>query len=454
MTIVKATHNSRIIVGLGKTGLSVARYLHSVGVDFSVVDSRLNPPGLHEFSKEFPQVRLVLGEFPAELLLAADELIVSPGVSLETPAIQAARNSGVAITGDIDMFSRAVRAPILAVTGSNGKSTVVSMLGAMARAAGVNVAVGGNLDGAEAAPALDLLRGKPAELYVLELSSFQLETTRMLKATVATVLNVSDDHMDRYASFQDYAAAKQKIFLGCQHAVVNRDDVASTPCSAAPEELHSFGLDTAGGNEWGVLTRHGRLFLAHGTEPVIAADELRVAGRHNVSNALAALAIGDAAGLPLSAMLRALREFPGLPHRCQWVREHQGVSYYNDSKGTNVGASIVAVESLGELARGKLLLIAGGIDKDADFGVMLPAVSRFVRLAILIGRDAGRIADVFKHGVKVLFAVSMEAAVQLAAENAQSGDIVLLSPACASFDMFSDFGHRGRVFTQAVEALS
>jgi len=454
VTIVNEAHSNRIIVGLGKTGLSVARYLHSAGAGFCAVDSRLDPPGLAEFTKEFPQASVTLGEFPADQLLMADELIVSPGVSLETPEIKAAIEAGVAITGDIDMFSRDVRAPVLAVTGSNGKSTVVTLLGAMARAAGMKVAVGGNLDGAEAAPALDLLRGKPADLYVLELSSFQLESTRMLGATVATVLNVSDDHMDRYASLQDYVAAKQRIFLGCQHAVVNRDDTASTPSTFEPPELHSFGLDSAADDAWGVLTLEDRLFLARGSVPVIAADAMKIAGRHNVSNALAALAMGEAAGLPLSAMLQALRHFPGLPHRCQWVREHHGVNYYNDSKGTNVGASIVAVESLGELARGKVLLIAGGIDKDADFAPMLPAVSRFVRLAILIGRDAGRIATVFKQRVQVVFAVSMEDAVQQAARNAHAGDVVLLSPACASFDMFNDFGHRGRVFTQAVEALS
>lgn len=454
MTTVSNTHKNRIIVGLGKTGLSVARYLHSVGEQFAVVDSRQNPPGLEEFAREFPQVSLVLGEFSVQQLTAADELIVSPGVSLGTPAIRAAIAAGVSITGDIDMFSKVVAAPILAVTGSNGKSTVVSLLGAMARAAGVNVAIGGNLDGAEAAPALDLLRGEPRELYILELSSFQLETTSALGALAATILNISDDHMDRYASLQDYAAAKQRIFLGCRHAVVNANEASTAPQSSGAPTLHRFGLNAPATGDWGVLSQHGRLFLARGQSPLLAADEMRIAGRHNVSNALAALAMGEAAGLPLTAMLAALRSFPGLPHRCQWVRERDGVNYYNDSKGTNVGASIVAVESLGELASGRLVLIAGGIDKGADFSVMLPAVARFVRLAILIGRDAGKIASVLRSTVEVMLAGSMEAAVQLAAENARTGDVVLLSPACASFDMFTDFGHRGRVFTQAVEALS
>lgn len=451
---MNAAFKNRIIVGLGKTGLSVARYLHSVGVAFSVVDSRMNPPGLAEFTREFPLAPLTLGEFPAALLRDADELIVSPGISLDTPAIRSAIEAGVAVTGDIDIFSKAVNSPILAVTGSNGKSTVVSLLGAMARAAGINVAIGGNLDGAEAAPALDLLRGEPRELYVLELSSFQLETTSMLGARAAVILNISDDHMDRYASVQDYAAAKQRIFRGCQHIVLNRDDVLTEPSGADSRSVSSFGLDAPASDVWGVLTQQGRTFLARGNTVVLAADEMKIAGKHNVANALAALALGEAVGLPVTAMLEALRQFPGLPHRCQWVRVHAGVNYYNDSKGTNVGASIVAIESLGELATGKLVLIAGGIGKEADFSPMLPVVARFVRLAILIGRDAGRIAAVFKHSVQVVLASSMEAAVQLATENAQPGDVVLLSPACASLDMFTDFAHRGRVFTQAVEALS
>lgn len=440
-------------MGLGKTGLSVARYLHSLDMDFAVVDSRINPPGLADFRREFPTSELVLGDFPLQRFLQAKELIVSPGVSLETPAIRAAVEAGVAITGDIDMFSRAAKAPVLAVTGSNGKSTVVSLLGAMARAAGLKVGVGGNLDGAEASPALDLLRAESHELYVLELSSFQLETTAMLAAKAACILNLSDDHMDRYASMQAYGAAKQRIFLGCEHAIVNRDEPASVPQQPG-SVLHTFGLDAPQDDAWGVVLRDGRAWLARGNEALLGVHEMKIAGRHNVANALAALAMGEAAGLPLSAMLAALREFAGLPHRCQWVRELRGVNYYNDSKGTNVGASLVAIESLGELCSGRLVLIAGGIDKEADFAPMLPALSRFVRLAVLIGRDAARIAEVIRHSVQVVFAASMEAAVQIAAQQAQPGDTVLLSPACASLDMFSDFAHRGRVFTQQVEELT
>lgn len=450
---MKQQGSNRIIVGLGKTGLSVARYLHSLGLDFAVVDSRVNPPGLADLRREFPQTELLLGDFAAQRLLQADELIVSPGVSLQTPAIRAAMEAGVAVTGDIDIFSRAVTAPVLAVTGSNGKSTVVSLLGAMARSAGLNVGVGGNLDGAESAPALDLLRAGPHDLYVLELSSFQLETTARLGAKAACILNLSDDHMDRYPSMQEYAAAKQRIFRGCEHAIVNRDEPASVPRSATPVQ-HCFSLAVPSGEDWGVLLRDGKPWLARAGEAVLGVHEMKIAGRHNVANALAALAMGEAGGLPLPAMLESLRHFAGLPHRCQWVRELHGVNYYNDSKGTNVGASLVAIESLGELCSGKLLLIAGGIDKEADFTPLLPALERFVRLAVLIGRDAARIATVIRQSVQVVFAASMEAAVQIAAEQAKPGDTVLLSPACASLDMFTDFAHRGRVFTQCVEDLA
>lgn len=449
---MKQQGSNRIIVGLGKTGLSVARYLHSLGLDFVVVDSRVNPPGLADLRREFPQTELLLGDFAAQRLLQADELIVSPGVSLQTPAIRAAMEAGVAVTGDIDIFSRAVTAPVLAVTGSNGKSTVVSLLGAMARAAGLNVGVGGNLDGAESAPALDLLRAGSHELYVLELSSFQLETTARLGAKAACILNLSDDHMDRYASMQEYSEAKQRIFRGCEHAIVNRDEPASVPRSATPVQ-HCFSLAVPSGEDWGVLLRDGKPWLARAGEAVLGVHEMKIAGRHNVANALAALAMGEAGGLPLPAMLESLRHFAGLPHRCQWVRELHGVNYYNDSKGTNVGASLVAIESLGELCSGKLLLIAGGIDKEADFAPLLPALERFVRLAVLIGRDAARIAGVIRQSVQVVFAASMEVAVQIATEQAKPGDTVLLSPACASLDMFTDFAHRGRVFTQCVEEL-
>ena len=447
------TQANRIIVGLGTTGLSCARYLHSLGESFQVVDSRLNPPGLAQLQAQFPEVQISLGEFSAELLCSASELIVSPGISIQHPAIKAARAAGIAISGDVDIFSRAVRKPVVAVTGSNGKSTVVTLLAAMARKSGLRVGLGGNLDGAQAAPALDLLRQDEKDLYVLELSSFQLETTACLAARAAVILNVSDDHMDRYADKHEYEAAKQRIFNGATCAIVNRDEPASAPWSKEVVIASSFGAGKPEQGQWGVIEQNGEFALVLGDELVLRAQTLKIAGKHNLANALAALALGQAINLPRQAMVEALQEFPGLPHRCQWQRNLRGVDYFNDSKGTNVGASIVAIESLGEMLKGKLVLIAGGVDKGADFSIMAPVVAKFVKLAILIGRDAKNLANAFKDSIEIVFASTLVEAVNIAAERASEGDAVLLSPACASFDMFTDFTHRGRVFENAVEEL-
>lgn len=443
----------RIIVGLGTTGLSCARHLRATEQEFEVVDSRLDPPALALFKEEFPEVTLRLGAFSESLLSSADELILSPGVSLQTPAIVAARAAGVRIVGDIAIFSAVQTKAIVAVTGSNGKSTVVTLLAMMARAAGMRVGLGGNLDGAEAAPALDLLRQEEKELYILELSSFQLETTPALNAELAVILNVSDDHMDRYASKRDYEAAKQQVFKGAKKIVVNRDDSASQPWHNAQAVVSHFTLASPRRGEWGIKRSAAETHLAYGSDAVLNTQELKIVGKHNLANALAALALGEAIGLPREAMINALLEFPGLPHRCQWLRSVAGVDYYNDSKGTNVGASLMAIESLGEVTRGKLILIAGGIGKGADFSPLSPVIEKFVRLVVLIGRDADSIAVVCRDLVEVAYASTLPEAVQIAADHAMQGDAVLLSPACASYDMFSDFTQRGRVFATAVEAL-
>ncbi len=445
--------STQVIVGLGTTGLSCARYLRSIGANFQVVDSRMDPPGLTELRTQFPDVQVTLGEFNQAILCSAKELILSPGISVHTPAIKAAHEAGVAITGDIDIFSKVVAKPVVAVTGSNGKSTVVSLFAAMARAAGLRVGLGGNLDGAEAAPALDLLAQGEKDLYVLELSSFQLETTQCLGARVAVILNVSDDHMDRYATKKEYEAAKQRIFNGAQLTVVNRDDAASQPWTQDSGASISFGLHAPCDNGWGIIEQDGEAMIAYGDTVLLPARSLKIAGKHNVANAMAALALGQAIGLPEQAMVTVLQTFPGLPHRCQWLRTLRGVDYYNDSKGTNVGASIVAIESLGEVVKGKLVLIAGGIDKGADFSIMAPVVEEFVKLAILIGRDARNLANAFKDSIEIIFANTLAEAVNIAAKHARDGDAVLLSPACASYDMFTDFTQRGRVFASAVEGL-
>ncbi len=441
----------RIVVGLGQTGLSCARYLARCGLSFSVMDSRDNPPGLAEFRSEFPSTSLLLGAFDAAQLCAADEIIVSPGVALSEPAIAAAIEHGVAVCGDIDLFVRANAAserpaPIVAITGSNGKSTVTTLVGEMAQAAGRNVGVGGNLG----TPALDLLNPQ-RDLYVLELSSFQLERAQALHAEVATVLNISPDHMDRYPTLQAYRQAKHQIFLGCQQAVINRDEAANTTPVPSANMQWSFGFDVPSHNGFGVIEHDGERYLAFDCERLLPLSALRIAGQHNVANALAALALGRAVGLPMSSMLTALKNFAGLPHRCQLVADVNGVAYYDDSKGTNVGATVAAIEGLCKNARGKVVLIAGGVSKGAEFDDLAPALERYGRAAVLIGEAAPALAKILRDVLPTAHAADMSAAVEQSAAFAQAGDKVLLSPACASFDMFANYAQRGEVFTAAVQ---
>ncbi|MDX1491228.1 MAG: UDP-N-acetylmuramoyl-L-alanine--D-glutamate ligase [Pseudohongiellaceae bacterium] len=439
---------------MGVTGLSCARYFRSLGETFSIADSRENPPGLDDFVKEFPEQTPMTGPFHDKQFCEASELVVSPGVSLKTPAVKAAIDAGVFITGDIDIFSRAASAPVVAVTGSNGKSTVVSLLGEMARHAGLHVAVGGNLDGKGARPALDLLSDKGCDLYVLELSSFQLETTHKLGAKAVAVLNISEDHMDRYDDMDAYAGAKHRIFNSCEVAIINRQEPSSYLPAKHEAVVVSIGLDSPGQDQWGLRDIDGEAYLARGEQKLLRRSEVKMPGKHNVVNALTALALGEAVGLPLEKMLETLKSFAGLPHRCEWVAQIEGVQYFNDSKGTNVGASITAIESVSELISGKIVLIAGGLDKDSDFSVMAPVLEKHVSAAVLIGQDAETLATAFRRTVPVVLAQSMSEAVLRSSELAQAGDAVLLSPACASFDMFKGYADRGEAFCNAVEDLS
>ncbi len=442
-----------VVVGLGATGLSCVRYLVSQNQPCMVVDSRNNPPGLDELRNEYPQVKVELGGFNETSLSQAKELMMSPGVSLQTREIANAMASGVPVTGDIDLFSRLARAPIVAVTGSNGKSTVVALLAEILRTAERKFAVGGNLDSEFGQPALDLLMEPGKDLYVLELSSFQLETTESLGAEVAVILNVSEDHMDRYADMSDYLAAKRRIFRACRKLVVNRDDDVSgiDPDSALPR--WSFGFGVPGQREAGLSMVAGEQTICFEDQPVIAVSELKIVGRHNLANAMAAICLALALDVDLPSIRRGLKRFPGLPHRCQWLATVDGVDYYNDSKATNVGAAIAAVQGLGEKTAGGLLLIAGGDGKGADFNVLAPVLKRWLKGLILIGRDAERIAAVMDGSVPIQFADDLEMAVRQAASLSEAGDAVLLSPACASLDMFANFKQRGTAFMQAVKAL-
>jgi len=434
-----------LVVGLGKTGLSCARFLARRGLKVAVVDSRAQPPGLEELRGEFPDMAVETGVFEGELMDAAEVLVVSPGISVKEPAIAAARQRGAVVLGDVEIFARLATAPVIAITGSNGKSTVTTLVGEMARDAGRKVGVGGNIG----TPVLELLDDE-YELYVLELSSFQLETTHSLQPLAAVVLNVSPDHMDRYENEAEYAEAKRGIYRGEGVMVINQDDPVVMEMAEPGRQAVGFTLEEAGEGEYGLQYDDGRLWLARGDECLIAADELKIPGKHNIANALAALALGEAAGLPMASMLETLRRFPGLPHRTQWVAMVDGVNWYNDSKGTNVGATVAAIDGLG----GWLVLIAGGDGKGADFTPLRPAVADKVREVVLIGRDGPAIAEAIEGATEVSYAKDMEAAVQRAAQVAQPGDSVLLSPACASFDMFKNYEHRGEVFMAAVRRLA
>ncbi|HEX8540555.1 MAG TPA: UDP-N-acetylmuramoyl-L-alanine--D-glutamate ligase [Pseudomonas sp.] len=448
MSLIASDH-FRIIVGLGKSGMSLVRFLANRGVSFAVADTRENPPELATLRRDYPQVEVRCGELDVEFLCRADELYVSPGLALATPALQQAAARGVKLSGDIELFARHAKAPIIAITGSNAKSTVTTLVGEMAVAAGKRVAVGGNLG----TPALDLL-SDDIELYVLELSSFQLETTDQLGAEVATVLNISEDHMDRYSGLPAYHLAKHRVFRGARQVVVNRQDVLTRPLIGEGLPCWTFGLNTPDFHGFGLREENGEKYLAFQFESLMPVRELKIRGAHNQSNALAALALGHAVGLPMDAMLASLRSFGGLEHRCQWVREREGVNYYDDSKATNVGAALAAIQGLGADISGKLVLIAGGDGKGADFSGLAAPIAAHCRAVVLLGRDAELIAHVLGDSVSLIRAQSLDEAVQRCAETAQPGDAVLLSPACASFDMFKNYEERGQLFAQAVRDLS
>ncbi|MGB5671065.1 MAG: UDP-N-acetylmuramoyl-L-alanine--D-glutamate ligase, partial [Sedimenticolaceae bacterium] len=366
----KGSAAKTLIVGLGTTGLSCARFLAAQGVQVAVADSRSEPPGLDALNAEYPDIAVFLGPFDERLFDSAERLVVSPGVSVATPQIDAVRRRGIPVMGDIELFVRAAAAPVVAITGSNGKSTVTTLLGEMARANGINVAVGGNLG----IPALDLL-DDAVELYVLELSSFQLETTDSLQAAVATVLNVSPDHMDRYASVEDYAAAKARVMRGAGVGVFNADDPIVAAMGGADDAWYFTLGESQNDKMFGVCTVDGQEYLCRGEQPLLATGELRIPGLHNRANALAALAMGTALGFDLALMLETLRKFRGLPHRTEYVTEFKGVRWYNDSKGTNIGASIAALQGLDRADASRTVLIAGGDCKGADFSQLGPVLA-------------------------------------------------------------------------------
>ena len=439
-----------MIVGLGITGLSCVRHFvrNGEGANLTVVDTRPAPPGLDVLQAEYPEVAVLTGVSELDFT-AVNRLVVSPGVALDDDLL-AGRPPEVQVVSDIDLFCEAVTAPVIAVTGTNGKSTVTALVGHLLNAAGVRARVGGNLGEA----ALDLLL-ENAEVYVLELSSFQLERLASHHFAAATILNVTEDHLDRHGDMAAYIAAKQRIYRDCALAVAHRGEPATYPetnCATT-----SFGADVPEAGEWGIVEAGEERWLAYGDEAIVASSALPIAGAHNELNALAAMALAGAMGASNAAMAGALSSFTGLPHRCQRVSELGGVCYINDSKATNVGATCAALVGLGETRRGDaphIVLIAGGDGKGADFSPLAEVVARFAKAVVLIGRDGPQLAAALGDRVRQHSAASMAEAVALAADIATAGDLVLLSPACASFDMYDNFSARGEDFSRCVEALA
>ncbi len=435
-----------LVVGLGLTGLSCVRFLAVRGYAVRGVDTRDAPPQLGELKRRFPQVELYAGGLPDRLFDHPGLLVVSPGVSLKEPPIRRAIERGIEPIGDIELFAREARAPVLAITGANGKSTVTALTGAMCAAAGLKTLVGGNIG----TPVLELLEAPVPDVYVLELSSFQLETTWSLNARAATVLNVTPDHMDRYDSLDEYAVAKARVFRGNGTLVLNADDARVRAMAVAGRRAVYFGLDEPlGPGDYGLRRDGSEEWLARGGERLMPARDVPLPGRHNLANALAAVALAETVGVAAAPACAAIRAFRGLPHRTELVAEQDGVRWINDSKGTNVGATVAALNGM----TAPTVLIAGGDGKGQDFGALRAAVRAHARAVVLIGRDAALIETALAGTVTMQRAPTLPEAVRLARRLAQSGDVVLLSPACASFDMFRNYEHRGDVFRAAVREL-
>ena len=447
-----------LVLGLGDTGLSMAKWLVRGAAEVRVADTRSAPPRLSELKNSLPEVRADCGPFRNESFSGVDLIAISPGVPLSEPNVRRAASAGVEIVGDIELFARGIadrKSRVIAVTGTNGKSTVTALAGAMVKAAGLDCEVAGNIGPA----VLDVLMrredlGRTADAWVLELSSFQLESTSSLRPDAATVLNVTEDHLDRYRDMVEYAAAKARVFWGGGVQVLNRDDPSSLSMAVPGRETVTFGLDAPRrAEDWGLLERAGVPWLAQGASALLPAGEMKLAGLHNAANALAALALCRVLGLPLDPLLAALREFNGLRHRVELIAESGGVRWYDDSKGTNVGSTVAALAGLAH-GESKVVLIAGGDGKGQDFSPLKDVVARSARGVVLIGRDGPRIeAAVSGSGVPVRRAASIDDAAGLAAAMARPGDAVLLSPACASFDMFRDYKHRGEVFRAAAQRI-
>ncbi len=432
-----------MVVGLGATGLSIARYFQRSDNNAIYFDSRDEPPGLEELGEICPDAKIQLGG--SKLPRGVERIVASPGVPDSHPLLAKARKKKIEIVSDIELFAREASVPFVAVTGSNGKSTVTTLVYHMCRADGREVIAGGNLG----EPSLDLLDEDEPDIYVLELSSFQLHRTQHLPAEVAVLLNVSPDHLDWHVDENEYRRSKYRVFAEAKAAVINRSDETAAQHAKHCDRVVSFGLDAPEDGQYGLRTDNGETYLARGEALLLSTGDLKMYGRHNQLNALAALATGDMLGLEMEAMLQVLVEFPGLPHRMQFVARIAAVDYINDSKATNVAAAVASIESVDSM----LVLVAGGDGKGGDFGELAVAIEDKLRGAVLIGKDAEKLAHSLDTVMPVHFADTMGAAVSMAAKCAESDDTVLLAPACASLDQYSNYMERGDSFCDAVEAL-
>jgi len=432
-----------VVIGMGHTGASCIPYLLSHGYSVAAVDSRLNPPCSSQIQTDYPGVKTVIGSLDKSLINSADMIVVSPGVSLKEPAIADAVSQGKEIVGDIELFAREVKSPVVAITGSNGKSTVTTLVGLMCRANNMNVEIAGNIG----VPVLSVLQKKDVDIFVLELSSFQLETTRSLNAIASTVLNVSPDHMDRYESEKDYIDAKVRIFQGDGVMVLNHDDILVRDMAIKDRKVFWFGLGKPVSHMmFGITTYMGERWINRGQNRLFPVSDVALVGEHNLANVLAAMAIATVAGVPMETIRDVAKSFKGLPHRTEVVAEKNDVVWINDSKGTNVGSTIAALSGIGR----PVILIAGGEGKGADFKPLGEAIQKFAKAVILIGRDAELIARSIGEEIPVYRAEDIKQAVKRSDELAVAGDSVLLSPACASFDMYKNYEHRGDVFRECV----
>lgn len=446
-----AQYNTIGVVGIGQTGVSVVRYLLAQEVEPVIFDTREQPANLVALTELRDGLEVHLGPLDPVLLLQMDILVVSPGVDLRLPELQLAADAEIPLIGDIDIFARLATKPVIGITGSNGKSTVTRLTAALLEAAGKRVAVAGNIG----VPVLDVVANDADyDVYVLELSSFQLELMQNLSLTAATVLNVSDDHMDRYYTRRDYVDAKQRIYQNARCAVWNREEQATEPMSMAPRQHFTFGLDaseTERPHLFGIGLVDGDATVEFMGEALATASELQLAGMHNLMNVQAALGLVYAIGIEPQQVLAAVKSFKGLPHRCETVLELGGVTWVNDSKATNIGAAEAAIFGVRRLVPGKLILLAGGDAKGADFKAFRNALDQ-IDVLITFGRDADRVSQNFAQERPHVRVKDLPEAIHVAAKQATPGSMVLLSPACASLDMFRNYEDRGNQFRQAVEA--